>query len=121
MYCDSCGAKLSYEAKYCRRCGRRLEADLNDTQPLPVIKPTMLYNYRPEQSRRSVAAWCKSVLPRKPVRHRSQMGRILYDLFWGAVLIALLYILANFQTVKEYQRLTGLWGCLLLFWLWWKR
>lgn len=121
MYCDSCGAKLSYEAKYCRRCGRRLETDLNDTKPLPVITPTMLYNYRTEEPKRSVAYWYKSVLPRKPITHRSKVGRILYDLGWGTVLIALLYVLANFQTVKEYQQLTGLWGCLLLLKLWWKR
>jgi uncharacterized membrane protein YvbJ len=118
MYCDFCGMKLSYNAKYCRHCGHSLSGTLENTQPLPVIDENMLYDIK--QENRSYTPWYKSIL-KKPVRKRSKIGLIFHDLFLLSVIIGLLYIFITFKTVEEYQSLTGLWGILLLIYIWWKR
>lgn len=118
MYCDLCGKKLSYNAKYCNYCGQQLRRPLEDTQPLPVFDDAMLLS-----ASRHVpdTPWYKSIFPRKRLKNRSKVWRILYDLFSLAAFAALLYILTTFKTIKEYQILTGLWGGLLAIYIWWKR
>ena len=120
MYCDHCGSKLSYNAKYCRRCGQKLNDTLEDTQPLPAVNDTMLFGMNREYHS-AAAPWYKSILPKKPVANRSRVGRIIYDLYFFIVLVGLLYIFTTFKTVSEYQVLTGFWGGFLLFCIWWKR
>jgi len=119
MYCDSCGKKLSYNAKYCRHCGGRLKDPLDDTQPLPIINETKFFAVTPKKE--SFEPWHKRVLPKKPIANRSKMWQILYDLFYIVVCIALLYVFATFKTIKEYQILTGLWSGFVVIYLWWKR
>lgn len=119
MYCDLCGRKLSYNAKYCRYCGRQLKDPLSDTLPLPVIDEAMLLSVR--QQVPVFVPWYKNIFPRKTFKNRSKAWQILYDLFSLAGLIAFLYILLTFKTVKEYQILTVVWGSLLAFFIWWKR
>jgi hypothetical protein len=119
MYCDFCGKRLSYNAKYCRYCGRQLKDPLGDTLPLPVIDEVMLHSAKQETL--SFVPWYRSIFPKKPLTNRSKVWRILYDLFSLAAFAALLYILVTFKTIKEYQFLTGLWGSLLASYIWWKR
>ncbi|GMA99810.1 zinc ribbon domain-containing protein [Pelosinus sp. IPA-1] len=119
MYCDSCGKKLSYNAKYCRHCGSRQKDPLDDTQPLPIINELKIFDVT--QQRKRFEPWYKAILPKKPHTNRSKVWQILYDLFYIAICIALLYVLATFKTIKEYQSLTGLWSGLLMVYLWWKR
>lgn len=122
MFCDFCGKKLSYNIKYCRYCGQQLKSSLDDTQPLPVIDKAMLYSaVRPPTTFTSPPSWYRSMIPQKPFTKRSRLGRIVYDLFSIVVTITLLYILATFKTVREYQGLTGLWGGILLIYILWKR
>lgn len=119
MYCDFCGKKLSHYAKYCRYCGQQLKDSLGDTQPLPIIDAEMLH--RVKRQKIDIAPWYKTIFPKKPLTNRSKVWRILYDLFSLIAFAALLYILATFNTIEEYQGLTGLWGVLLAICIWWKR
>ncbi len=119
MYCDFCGKRLSYNAKYCRHCGRQLKDPLGDTLPLPVINDAMLYS--PKQQTVNVVPWYKSIIPRKPFKKRSKVWQILYDLFSIAVFAALLYVFVTFKTIKEYQTLTALWSVGLAVFIWWRR
>jgi len=120
MYCDFCGKRLSYNAKYCRHCGQQLKDPLGDTLPLPVIDEAMLHNSAKRQTL-DFAPWNRSIIPKKPLTNRSKVWQILYDIFFLAALAALLYILLTFKTIKEYQILTGVWGGLLAICIWWKR
>lgn len=119
MYCDDCGKKSSYNAKYCRNCGRQLKDHFGDTRPLPAISEAMMHCAK-RQTLGSLP-WYNSIFPKKPLTNRSKVWRIVYDLFSLVVIVVLLYILATFKTIKEYQALTGLWGGLLLIYIWWKR
>jgi hypothetical protein len=119
MYCDFCGKRLSYGAKYCRFCGRQLKDPLGDTLPLPVIDDVMLHSIK--QEKLGFVPWHRRLLPKKPSTNRSKVWRILYDLFSLAAFAALLYILVTFKTIKEYQILTGIWGGLVAVYIWWKR
>lgn len=119
MYCDFCGKKLSCYAKYCRYCGHQLKDSLGDTQPLPIVSPAMLQSVKRQAL--DITPWYKSIFPKKPLRNRSKVWRILYDIFSLAAFVALLYILTTFQTIEEYQGLTGLWAGLLAIYIWWKR
>ena len=119
MYCDFCGKKLSYYAKYCRHCGQQLKDSLGDTQPLPIVSAAMLHTVKRQAL--DITPWYKSIFPKKPLRNRSKVWRILYDLFSLAAFVALLYIFTTFQTIEEYQSLTGLWAGILAIYIWWKR
>lgn len=119
MYCDFCGKKPSYSARYCRHCGRQLKDTLSDTQPLPIINAAMLNSAKRQTL--GFVPWYKSILPKKPLRNQSKVWQILYDLFSLTAIVTLLYILTTFQTIKQYQTLTGLWGGLVLIYIWWKR
>ncbi len=120
MYCDFCGKRLSYNVKYCRRCGHQIKDSLDNTQPLPIIDQAMLYSVK-QQTNAFVVPWYKTIFPKKPLRNRSKVWRTLYDLFSLAAFAGLVYILVTLKTIKEYQIFTGLWGGLLASYIWWKR
>lgn len=117
MYCDSCGQKIIYNAKYCRRCGQPLRVSKDDTQPVPIISETMLRS----SLRQTPIPWYKSFLPKKPVTHRSRFCNVIYDVATFTFITVLLYILVTFKTIWDYQILTALWGGSVIAYIWWKR
>ncbi len=119
MYCNFCGNKLFRNAKYCNRCGRKIEDPLNDTQPLPVINEALFHGIK--QPTHRFTPWYNAIFPKKTFSNRSKARRILYDLFSLAAIVAWLYILATFKTIREYQYLAGILGGLMLIYIWWKR
>jgi uncharacterized membrane protein YvbJ len=119
MYCDFCGKKRSHYAKYCRHCGQQVKDFLGDTQPLPIIDAATLHGMKGQ--RFAILPWYKRIFPKKPLANRSKIWRILYDVCSLILFAALLYTLATFKTIEEYQRLTGLWGSVLAIYIWWNR
>lgn len=123
MYCDFCGKKPSYNAKYCRYCGQKLKEYLGDTQPLPIVSEAILHGYNAKHQIMIAAPepWYKSIVPKKTAAKRSKVWQIAYDLFALGVLAGLIYILATFKTIQEYQGITSLWGIFWIGYIWWKR
>jgi len=119
MYCDFCGNKLSYNARYCRKCGRQLKDHSGDTQPIPIIDETILRSTKP-QALGSVP-WYKLMFKKKMPTHRSKAWSVMYYLTAVAIVAGLIYVLTTFTTIKEYQRLTGIAGGLLAMYIWWQR
>lgn len=117
MYCDFCGKKITYNAKYCRSCGQSLRSSIEDTQPLPAVSQTMLQS---SVERRHIS-WYRTIFPRKPLTKRNGIWRILYDLSALVFISILLYILVSFKTIWDYQVLTTLWGGGVLIYMWWRR
>lgn len=119
MYCDFCGNKLSYNVRYCCKCGRQMKDRSGDTQPIPVIDETIL---RSTKGQVLVSApWYKVIFKRKTATNRPKVWRVIYYLASVAIIAGLIYILATFQTIKAYQKLTAIWGSLLAIYIWWKR
>lgn len=119
MYCDYCGNKLSSNARYCRLCGRQLSGRLGDTQPLPVIDQVMLENYKNKSS--APMPWYKMIFKKIVPGNRSKVWNVMYSILSLAIIVGVLYILATFKTVKEYQTLTVVLGSIVLLYIWWKR
>ncbi|MBP2625842.1 MAG: hypothetical protein H6Q68_553 [Firmicutes bacterium] len=119
MYCDFCGNKIHYNVRYCRKCGRQLRDRSGDTQPIPVIDEKILRSTRGQPL--GSAPWYKRIFPKKAPTNRSKVERVMYYLASVAMIGGLIYILATFQTIKEYQRLTTILGGLLAIYSWWKR
>jgi len=119
MYCDFCGNKLSYNVRYCRKCGRQLKDSSGDTQPIPVMDETMLRSIKPTPL--GSVPWYKVRFNRKTPTQRSKVGRILYYLASIAIIGGTVYILTTVKTVKEYQILTGIIGGLWATYIWWNR
>lgn len=119
MYCDFCGNRISYNVRYCRKCGREQKDRSGDTQPIPVIDETILCSTKGQVL--GSVPWYKMIFPKKTPAHRSKAWRVMYYLASVAIIAGLIYILATFQTIKEYQRLTAIWGGLLASYIWWKR
>jgi predicted amidophosphoribosyltransferase len=117
MYCDFCGQKILYNAKYCRSCGHELRDSAEDTQPVPVISETMLHS----GLHHTHIPWYKTILPGKLLINRNHFRKVLYDTAAFVLITALLYILVTFKTVWDYQVLTVMWGSVLLCYIWWKR
>jgi hypothetical protein len=118
MYCDFCGKTLSYNVKYCRYCGRQLKGCSGDTQPLPVIDEVMLNHI--QGGTINVAPWYKSIFKRKTRETRSNMWRIMHCLLSLLILVALIYIILTFTTIKQYQILIGVVGSLFASYIWWR-
>ncbi|TWH46832.1 hypothetical protein Salpa_2854 [Sporomusa sp. KB1] len=106
MYCDFCGKRLAGNVKYCRHCGRMLRSSLDDTMPVPVINEGMLISRRQEAS------------PKKNMVDRTEVWRKMYGPVALATIAIMLYILATFETIKQYQLLTTIIGCLLAIYTW---
>jgi len=118
MYCDFCGKNLSYNVKYCRYCGRHLKDGSGDTQPLPVIDEVMLTNIKRQAI--TTVPWHKAIFNKKTPMQRFKMWKIITFLFSLVILVALIYIVATFKTVKEYQILIGIvWGLFAIY-IWWR-
>lgn len=119
MYCDFCGSKLSYQVRYCHKCGRQRRDTSGDTQPIPVIDDTILRSTKPQAL--GSTPWYKLVLNRRTATQRSKVGRTMYYLASMAIIGCVVYILTIFKTVKEYQILTGCLGGFWALYIWWKR
>ena len=119
MYCDFCGNQLPYNVRYCSKCGRQLKNNSGDTQPIPIIDETMLS----KKYRQAVGStpWYKLILKKKTPTNRSKTWSVLYYLTSVAIIAGLIYILATFKTVKEYQMLTSVIGGLWALYILWKR
>lgn len=118
MYCDFCGKNLSYNVKYCRYCGRHLKDGSGDTQPLPVIDEFILNHIK----RQGIAKvpWYKSIFTKKTPMQSFKIRKIIHCLFSVVILVALVYIVATFKTIKEYQILIGVVGGLFATYIWWR-
>ncbi|MBP2662723.1 MAG: hypothetical protein H6Q71_671 [Firmicutes bacterium] len=114
MYCDFCGKQLASNVKYCRHCGRMQRNSLDDTMPVPVIGQGML-------SRRQEAGpiqWSKLLLPKKTMVNKTDIWRKMYGIVALGTIVVMLYILATFETIKQYQLLTTIIGCLVVIYTW---
>ena len=118
MYCDFCGSKLPYHVRYCRKCGRELKDSFGDTQPIPVIDEIILCNANKQIV--SAVPWYKRIFTKKAPVSRSRVWRVFYYLILAAIIGGLLYVFATFQTVNEYQKLTGIAGSLLVIRIWYR-
>ena len=119
MYCDFCGIKLPYNVKYCRHCGRQLRDRSGDTQPLPVIDEALLN--RTNGQMLGAEPWYKWPFKKKTLANGPKVRKILYYIFSLTTITAVIYILATFKTIKEYQALLAILGGLLAIYIWWKR
>lgn len=119
MYCDFCGIKLSYHVKYCRHCGRQLRDRSGDTQPLPVLDEAFLNSHKGQVL--GLEPWYKSGFKKKALFDRFKVRRMLHYVLSAAIIAELLYILATFKTIKEYQTLLAILGGLFAVYIWWKR
>ena len=119
MYCDFCGNKLSYNVRYCRSCGRQMRDRSGDTQPIPVIDATILQSAQGQAF--DSAPWYKVIFKKKTHANRSRTRRVMCYLASVAILAGLIYILAIFKTVKEYQILTSIIVGSLAIYVWWRR
>jgi len=114
MYCDFCGKQLASNVKYCRHCGRMLRNSLDDTMPVPVISEGMLTSRCQESS---PILW-SNLLPKKKKIDRTQLLRKMYGVVSLATFVTMLYVLATFETIKQYQILTIIVGSLLAIYTW---
>ena len=119
MYCDFCGNKFSYNVRYCSQCGRPLKDRSGDTQPIPVIDETILRNTKLQAL--GSAPWYTLNFRKRTPTNRSKVWRALYYLASVAIIAGLIYILAIFKTVKEYQILTSILGGLWAIYIWRQR
>lgn len=106
MYCDFCGRQLASNVEYCRHCGRMLRSSLDDTMPVPVINEGML------------TSRCQEAGPKKNMVDRTGVWKKIYGAAALATIVTMLYILATFETIKQYQLLTTIIGSLLLIYTW---
>jgi hypothetical protein len=83
-----------------------LRSSLDDTMPVPVINEGMLISRRQEAS------------PKKNMVDRTEVWRKMYGPVALATIAIMLYILATFETIKQYQLLTTIIGCLLAIYTW---
>ncbi|WP_222427990.1 hypothetical protein [Sporomusa sp. KB1] len=79
---------------------------MDDTMPVPVINEGMLISRRQEAS------------PKKNMVDRTEVWRKMYGPVALATIAIMLYILATFETIKQYQLLTTIIGCLLAIYTW---
>nr|WP_211289687.1 hypothetical protein [Sporomusa silvacetica] len=91
-----------------------LRSSLDDTMPVPVISDGMLTSRRQEAS---PILW-SNLLPKKKKIDRTQLLRKMYGIVALATIVIMLYILATFETIKQYQLLTTIIGCLLSIYTW---
>lgn len=113
-YCDFCGKQLYTSAKYCRYCGRLLPDKINDTQPLPIINDTILIN---NQTRKYFS--CSDNFWLRQIRKLKLKKYALFSYLAALITtVGLIYVLATFKTVDEYQLLTGAVGILLILYFW---
>lgn len=115
MYCDFCGKQLAGNVKYCRYCGRMLRDRLDDTMPVPAINEEMLTS---RGLGTSPPALSKLPPPKNTLIDRTQIWRIMYGVVSLATIVGMLYILATFETLKQYQILTTIIGSLLAIYTW---
>jgi len=120
MYCDFCGNKLPYNVRYCSKCGRQRRDQTGDTQPIPTIDETMLASTNNRQAL-VAAPWYKVIFKKKTPTNGSKVWGVMYYLASVAIIAAVIYTLATFKTVKEYQMLTSVVGSLLALYILWKR
>ena len=119
MYCDFCGNKLPYNVRYCSKCGRQLKDHTGDTQPIPIIVETSLSSTKRQEL--GSVPWYKLIFKKKTPTNRSKAWSVLYYLTSVTIIAGLIYTLATFKTVKEYQMLTAVMGGLLAIYIMWKR
>lgn len=110
IYCDSCGRRVSTEAKYCRYCGRQLRVVFEDTQPLPIINDTLMLA---SAEKKGYLSSCYSSLSKQTRKFRVKKHAIISYFVSLAIIAGLIYVLINFKTVDEYRYLTGSLGLLL--------
>lgn len=114
-YCDFCGKKVLGDSKYCRYCGNRLEDKFSDTQPLPVIREPIIGVPAPNKGYFS----SNSNIFMKHIREfRIKKYAVLSYLASFITTVGLIYVLATFKTVDEYQLLTATVGFLLVLYFW---
>lgn len=116
MYCDFCGKKLYSNVNYCRHCGQLLKDNLEDTQPLPVIDDTILKMAK--QKAVLPLPWPNCLTKKQTWIDKFQFWKKIYALISLILFLALLYILATFKTIKEYQILTVILGGLIVIYTW---
>lgn len=114
-YCDFCGKKINYGAKYCRHCGLSLTHNINDTQPLPVINDTVLVT---SNNPKKAVNFNHNIWSRQIQKLRVRRYAILFYLASFITTIGLIYVLVTFKTVYEYQLLTAVSGFLLVVYFW---
>lgn len=105
MFCDFCGKKLANHSKYCRHCGGQQSDQWEDTQPLPIIDAATLSNTK------------QLILEKRTLRSGFKIRKMIYILVSLATIVVLIYILATFKTIKEYQILTVIIGGMLIIYM----
>lgn len=118
MYCDFCGKQLTDNVKFCRHCGQMLRNKTDDTKPLPVVTESMLANRHMEE--KFFLRWLKLPLLKKNQAGRVRLWSKICQIASCVTLIVVVFILATFTTIKEYQILTTIAGCLLAIYSWQK-
>ncbi|MDD4599990.1 MAG: hypothetical protein PHQ46_02860 [Negativicutes bacterium] len=102
-------------AKYCRHCGNLLQNKFNDTQPIPIVSESMLITSN--QSKKAYKNY-QNVWSRQIRRLSIKKYAVAFYLASIITTIGLIYVLATFKSVDEYQLLTGAWGFLLVMYFW---
>jgi hypothetical protein len=102
-------------AKYCRYCGHLLSDKFSNTQPLPIVTDSVLVTSTQPKKHFN---FYHNALCRQIQRLRIKKYAVVFYLASILTTIGLIYVLATFKSVDEYQLLTGAIGFLLVLYFW---